>query len=100
MDNNQVWDLHRGRWDATTTAMRATSKCNAIDVSHSWRDSGGSNAVVVSGHMDGIVRVSTFGSFWLFIMSPPSGMVETKLSAATFSLIIDTKRPPMPGTLG
>lgn len=57
VNNNQVWDLHRGRWDATTTAMRATSKCNAIDVSHSWRDSGGSNAVVVSGHMDGVVRV-------------------------------------------
>ncbi|CAN0111904.1 unnamed protein product, partial [Laminaria digitata] len=53
----KVWDLHRGRWDATTTAMRATSKCNAIDVSHSWRDSGGSNAVVVSGHMDGVVRL-------------------------------------------
>lgn len=60
MDNNQVWDLHRGRWDATTTAMRATSKCNAIDVSHSWRDSGGSNAVVVSGHMDGVVRVRAY----------------------------------------
>lgn len=40
-----------------TTAMRATSKCNAVDVSHSWKDSKGSNAVVVSGHMDGSVRV-------------------------------------------
>lgn len=40
-----------------TTAMRATSKCNAVDVSHSWKDSKGTNAVVVSGHMDASVRV-------------------------------------------
>lgn len=53
----QVWDLHRGQWNATTSAMRATSKCNAVDVSHSWKDSKGTNAVVVSGHMDGSVRV-------------------------------------------
>lgn len=54
----QVWDLHRGQWDATTTAMRATSKCNALDVSQSWKDAAGTNAVVASGHMDGVVRVS------------------------------------------
>ncbi|CAM9905965.1 unnamed protein product [Ectocarpus sp. 13 AM-2016] len=53
----KVWDLHRGQWNAVTTAMRATSKCNAVDVSHSWKDSNGSNAVVVSGHMDGAVRL-------------------------------------------
>ncbi|CAM9956041.1 unnamed protein product [Ectocarpus fasciculatus] len=53
----KVWDLHRGQWNAVTTAMRATSKCNAVDVSHSWKDSKGNNAVVVSGHMDGSVRL-------------------------------------------
>ncbi|CBN80137.1 conserved unknown protein [Ectocarpus siliculosus] len=53
----KVWDLHRGQWNAMTTAMRATSKCNAVDVSHSWKDSKGTNAVVVSGHMDGAVRL-------------------------------------------
>eukprot|EP00903_Cladosiphon_okamuranus_P021611 g19872.t1 len=53
----KVWDLHRGQWDATTTAMRATSKCNAVDVSHSWKDVKGTNAVIVSGHMDGCVRL-------------------------------------------
>lgn len=53
----QVWDLHRGQWDATTTAMRAPSKCNALDVSQSWKDAAGTNAVVASGHMDGVVRV-------------------------------------------
>ncbi|CAN0227374.1 unnamed protein product [Pylaiella littoralis] len=53
----KVWDLHRGQWDATTCAMRATSKCNAVDVSHSWKDSKGTNAVVVSGHMDGSARL-------------------------------------------
>lgn len=53
----QMWDLHRGQWDATTTVMRATSKCNSVDVSRTWKDSSGVNAVVASGHMDGTVRV-------------------------------------------
>lgn len=53
----QMWDLHRGQWDATTTVMRATSKCNTVDVSRTWKDATGVNAVVASGHMDGTVRV-------------------------------------------
>ncbi|CAM9264942.1 unnamed protein product [Ascophyllum nodosum] len=53
----KMWDLHRGCWDATTTMMRATSKCNTLDVSRTWTDSTGVNAVVASGHMDGIVRL-------------------------------------------
>ncbi|CAM9355100.1 unnamed protein product [Discosporangium mesarthrocarpum] len=36
--------------------MRATSKCNAVDVSDTWTDESGVNAIIASGHMDGSLR--------------------------------------------